>query len=173
MAGERHRPPWCISPCEAIEAQKSRTCLDFSFVTPPSAACNWTFGKIQIQVLYNLLYFGASHVPLLCSTLCLSFFPPSRSRPECTYSDPTQYGRLHSAEHGALGFAMLLALLFYMPSDIGSVLSSNIYCPFMNIYAYAVGSNTGATAMVSRLMDQRKSTALNSILSLLRATSQG
>ena len=52
--------------------------------------------------------------------------------------------------NGTLGFAMLLALLFCMPSDIESVLGSDTFCPFMNIYAYAVGSNSGATAMVSR-----------------------
>lgn len=40
-----------------------------------------------------------------------------------------------------------------MPSDINSVLGSNTYYPFMNIYAYAVGSNSGATAMVSRIID--------------------
>lgn len=55
--------------------------------------------------------------------------------------------------NGTLGFAMLLALLFCMPSDINSVLGSNTYYPFMNIYAYAVGSNSGATAMVSRIID--------------------
>ena len=53
--------------------------------------------------------------------------------------------------NGTLGFAMLLALLFCMPDDIESVLGSDTFYPFMNIYAYAVGSNTGATAMVSRL----------------------
>lgn len=53
--------------------------------------------------------------------------------------------------NGTLGFAMLLALLSCMPSDIDSVLGSNTYYPFMNIYAYAVGSNSGATAMVSHL----------------------
>lgn len=50
--------------------------------------------------------------------------------------------------NGILGLAMLLALLFCMPSDIGSVLDSETYYPFMNIYAYAVDSNSGATAMV-------------------------
>ncbi len=55
--------------------------------------------------------------------------------------------------NGILGFAMLLALLFCMPSDINSVLGSNTYYPFINIYAYAVGSNSGATAMVSRIID--------------------
>lgn len=53
--------------------------------------------------------------------------------------------------NGTLGFAMMLALLFCMPSDINSVLSSDTYYPFMNIYAYAVGSNAGATAMVSNV----------------------
>lgn len=51
--------------------------------------------------------------------------------------------------NGTLGFAMLLALLFCMPDDIESVLGSNTYYPFMNIYAYAVGSKGGASAMVS------------------------
>ena len=50
--------------------------------------------------------------------------------------------------NGTLGFAMLLALLFCMPTDIESVLDSETYYPFMNIYAYAVGSTKGATAMV-------------------------
>ena len=50
--------------------------------------------------------------------------------------------------NGTLGFAMLLALLFCMPTDIESVLESETYYPFMNIYAYAVGSTSGATAMV-------------------------
>ena len=44
---------------------------------------------------------------------------------------------------------MLLARLFCMPTDIDSVLSSETYYPFMEIYAYAVGSTKGATAMVS------------------------
>ena len=51
--------------------------------------------------------------------------------------------------NGTLGFAMLLALVFCMPSDIDSLVQSETYYPFMNIYAYAVGSNSGATAMVS------------------------
>ncbi|KAG7006903.1 hypothetical protein G7Y79_00012g032390 [Physcia stellaris] len=61
--------------------------------------------------------------------------------------------------NGTLGFAMLLALLFCMPTDIESVLSSKTYYPFMNIYAYAVGSTKGATAMV----DPRTSLPLYSI----------
>ena len=51
--------------------------------------------------------------------------------------------------NGTLGFAMLLALLFCMPSDVESVLGSDTFYPFMNIYAYAVGSKAGATAMAS------------------------
>lgn len=51
--------------------------------------------------------------------------------------------------NGSLGFAMLIALLFSMPSDIQSVLNSETYYPFMSIYTYAVGSTSGATAMVS------------------------
>lgn len=60
--------------------------------------------------------------------------------------------------NGTLGFAMLLALLFCMPSDIDSVLSTNIYYPFMNMYAYAVGSNSSATAMVSHLTSVKEKT---------------
>ena len=51
--------------------------------------------------------------------------------------------------NGSLGFAMLIALLFCMPSDIASILNSETYYPFMSIYTYAVGSKSGATAMVS------------------------
>ena len=50
--------------------------------------------------------------------------------------------------NGSLGFAMLLALLFCMPSDIKSILNSETYYPFMGVYTYAVGSTSGATAMV-------------------------
>ena len=57
---------------------------------------------------------------------------------------------ISSLLNGILGFAMLLALLFCMPSDIESVLGSDTFYPFMNIYAYAVGSKAGAIAMVSR-----------------------
>lgn len=68
--------------------------------------------------------------------------------------------------NGTLGFAMLLALLFCMPNDINSVLTSNTYYPFMNIYAYAVGSNAGATAMVSPSIDPRRSEASNNAIFL-------
>ena len=51
--------------------------------------------------------------------------------------------------NGSLGFAMLIALLFCMPSDIPSILNSETYYPFMSVYTYAVGSQSGATAMVS------------------------
>lgn len=51
--------------------------------------------------------------------------------------------------NGTLGFAMLIALMFCMPADISSTLDSDTYYPFMTIYQYAVGSSTGATAMVS------------------------
>ena len=51
--------------------------------------------------------------------------------------------------NGSLGFAMLIALLFCMPSDIPSILNSETYYPFMSVYTYAVGSTSGATAMVS------------------------
>lgn len=50
--------------------------------------------------------------------------------------------------NGTLGFAMLIALVFCMPSDIQGTLNSDTLYPFMNIYTYAVGSNAGATAMV-------------------------
>ena len=53
--------------------------------------------------------------------------------------------------NGALGLAMLLALLFCMPSDIESIVNSETYYPFMGIYTYAVGSTSGAAAMVSSL----------------------
>lgn len=50
--------------------------------------------------------------------------------------------------NGTLGFAILMALLFCMPSDIQGTLNTNTLYPFMSIYAHAVGSNAGATAMV-------------------------
>ena len=50
--------------------------------------------------------------------------------------------------NGALGFAMLLALLFCMHRDIHSIVNSEKYYPFMDLYTYAVGSISGATAMV-------------------------
>ena len=51
--------------------------------------------------------------------------------------------------NGTLGFAMLIALLFCMPSNIQDTLNSETYYPFISIYTYAVGSKSGATAMVS------------------------
>ena len=51
--------------------------------------------------------------------------------------------------NGSLGFAMLIALLFCLPDDIPSILNSETYYPFLSIYTYAVGSKSGATAMVS------------------------
>lgn len=53
--------------------------------------------------------------------------------------------------NGTLGFAMLVALLFCMPSDIAGTLEAVTFYPFMSIYSFAVGSNAGATAMVSSL----------------------
>ena len=50
--------------------------------------------------------------------------------------------------NGTLGFAMIIALMFCMPSDIGETLEAVTFYPFMSIYQYAVGSNAGATAMV-------------------------
>lgn len=51
--------------------------------------------------------------------------------------------------NGTLGFAMIIALLFCMPSNIPNTLNAVTYYPFMTIYEYAVGSAAGATAMVS------------------------
>ena len=51
--------------------------------------------------------------------------------------------------NGTLGFAMLIALMFCMPSDIAETLDAVTFYPFMSIYSYAVGSDRGATAMVS------------------------
>ena len=51
--------------------------------------------------------------------------------------------------NGSMGFSMLIALLFCMPSNIHDTLSSETYCPFMSIHKFAVGSTSGATAMVS------------------------
>ena len=53
--------------------------------------------------------------------------------------------------NGTLGFAMLIALMFCMPSDIPETLEAVTFYPFMSIYSYAVGSDRGATAMVSQL----------------------
>ena len=53
--------------------------------------------------------------------------------------------------NGTLGFAMLVALMFCMPSDIPETLEAVTFYPFMSIYSYAVGSDRGATAMVSQL----------------------
>lgn len=53
--------------------------------------------------------------------------------------------------NGTLGFAMLIALMFCMPSDISGTLEAVTLYPFMSIYTYAVGSTRGATAMVSPL----------------------
>ena len=50
--------------------------------------------------------------------------------------------------NGTLGFAMIIALLFCMPSDISDLLEAVTFYPFMSIYTYAVGSSAGATAMV-------------------------
>ncbi|CAD6573229.1 MAG: hypothetical protein ASARMPREDX12_005912 [Alectoria sarmentosa] len=52
--------------------------------------------------------------------------------------------------NGSMGFAMLIALLFCMPNDIQSVMNSETYYPFMSIYTYAVGSTSGATALVDQ-----------------------
>ncbi|CAD6589895.1 MAG: hypothetical protein ASARMPRED_004307 [Alectoria sarmentosa] len=52
--------------------------------------------------------------------------------------------------NGSMGFAMLIALLFCMPNNIQSVMNSETYYPFMSIYTYAVGSTSGATALVDQ-----------------------
>ena len=52
--------------------------------------------------------------------------------------------------NGTLGFSMLIALLFCMPSDIQGILGSDTFYPFISVYVYAVGSTAGATAMVSQ-----------------------
>lgn len=40
--------------------------------------------------------------------------------------------------NGTLGFAILIALLFYMPSDIKDLLNTDTLYPFMDIYATAM-----------------------------------
>jgi choline transport protein len=50
--------------------------------------------------------------------------------------------------NGALGFAMLLALLFCM-GDIQAETQSTTGFPFIDIYVNAVGSVHGGTALVS------------------------
>ena len=50
--------------------------------------------------------------------------------------------------NGTLGFAMLVALLFAMPSDVQGTLNSTTQYPYMSIYTHAVGSTAGGTAMV-------------------------
>jgi choline transport protein len=51
--------------------------------------------------------------------------------------------------NGAMGFVMLLALLFCMPNSVDSVLNNETFFPFIGIYTYAVGSKAGGTALVS------------------------
>lgn len=51
--------------------------------------------------------------------------------------------------NGALGFGMLLALLFSMSADVKGTINSNPDYPFVGMYQYAVGSAAGASAMVS------------------------
>ena len=50
--------------------------------------------------------------------------------------------------NGTLGFAILIALLFCMPSDIEGILNTETLYPFMSIYAHALGTKSGATALV-------------------------
>ncbi|KAL9096628.1 MAG: hypothetical protein Q9165_001115 [Trypethelium subeluteriae] len=54
--------------------------------------------------------------------------------------------------NGTMGFAMLLALLFCQPDDIQSTIGSDTFYPFINIYAYATQSNSGATALTAILI---------------------
>ena len=60
--------------------------------------------------------------------------------------------------NGTLGFSMLIALVFCMPSNIQETLNSETYYPFMSIYTFAVGSTSGATAMVSSLLEKFSTT---------------
>ncbi|KAL6716672.1 hypothetical protein ACLMJK_006240 [Lecanora helva] len=78
--------------------------------------------------------------------------------------------------NGTLGFAMLIALLFCMPYDIQETLDSDTIYPFMNIYAHAVGSNSGATAMVNKrtklpLYAIGATTVINALLALINIAS--
>lgn len=52
--------------------------------------------------------------------------------------------------NGAIGFTMLLALLFVMPSDIDALLQQQPVYPFIGIYQYALKSVGGAQTLVSR-----------------------
>lgn len=63
------------------------------------------------------------------------------------YVIPLSMG-ISTMHNGTLGFAMIIALLFCMPSDISDLLEAVTFYPFMTIYTYAVGSLAGATAMV-------------------------
>lgn len=72
--------------------------------------------------------------------------------------------------NGTLGFAMLLALLFCMPSDLESILGLGVTYPFMNIFAYGGGSKAGATALVSRSSDPLRRTNTCSMGFVLRSS---
>lgn len=50
--------------------------------------------------------------------------------------------------NGSLGFGMLVAVLF-SAGDINQALESPTKYPFIEIFAQGVGSNKGATGMVS------------------------
>ena len=50
--------------------------------------------------------------------------------------------------NGSLGFGMLVAILF-SAGDINQALTSPTGYPFIEIFAQGVGSNNGATGMVS------------------------
>ena len=76
--------------------------------------------------------------------------PPTR-KAEKTQNAPTVIPLsigIWTLLNGSLDFVMLLALLFCMPSDIQSILNSETYYPFMNVYTYAVRSTSGAAAIV-------------------------
>ncbi|KAF4630595.1 hypothetical protein G7Y89_g7543 [Cudoniella acicularis] len=49
--------------------------------------------------------------------------------------------------NGAMGFIILLALLFCMPNDVNAVLNDITLFPFIGIFQYAVGSQAGGTAL--------------------------
>lgn len=71
--------------------------------------------------------------------------------------------------NGTLGFAMLLALLFCMPSDLDTILGSGTSYPFMKIFAYGVGSKAGATALVSHPRTPWKTTTPSNVGMLLKS----
>ena len=57
--------------------------------------------------------------------------------------------RISTFLNGCLGFAMLIALLFCMLSDIQQTINAETSYPYISIYAYVVGSHSDATAVVN------------------------